>query len=103
MKELPIACTLGPEARADREAVIARLWRDGLIAGESTDRGVRLRLRDDSQIEARARDLIAAEQSCCAFLSFELERQDDELVLQISGPPEARPIVDAFLTGRPIP
>jgi hypothetical protein len=103
VKELPIACTLGARDRADREAFIARLWRDALIAGERTGDGVRLRLRDDPEVETRARELIAAEQSCCAFLSFELARSDDELVLQITGPPDARPIVDAFLTGEPIP
>lgn len=103
MKELPIACTLGAEARRGREAFIARLWLDALIAGERTRDGVRLRLRDDPGVETRARELIAAEQNCCAFLSFELERADHELVLQISGPPDARPIVDAFLTGAPIP
>ena len=103
MKELPIACTLRAGARAEREELIAQLWRDALIAGERTGEGVRLRLRDDPEIESRTRELIAAEQSCCAFLSFELDRADDELVLQISGPPEARPIVDAFLAGEPIP
>ena len=103
MRELPIACTLGAGARAERQAFVERLWHDALIAGESTDTGLRLRLRDDADVETRARELIAAEQDCCAFLTFELERQEDELVLQISGPPDARPIVDAFLTGEPIP
>jgi hypothetical protein len=102
VRELPIACTLGAKARAEREAFIARLRDDALIAGEATSRGVRLRLRRDDDVERRARELIEAEAGCCAFLDFTLARSGGELVLEVAGPPEARPFVDAFLTGEPL-
>lgn len=99
MNELPIACTLGAGELAERSEFIARLRKDALIGGETTARGVRLRLRDAEDVERRARALIAAEAECCAFLDFSLAREGGALVLDISGPAEARPIVDAFLTG----
>jgi hypothetical protein len=37
--------------------------------------------------------VIAAESSCCAFLSMALERSGDGLVLDITGPQDARPII----------
>ena len=47
-------------------------------------------------MERRLRELIAAESSCCSFLSFSLERVDGELVLDVTGPPDARPVIDLF-------
>ena len=45
---------------------------------------------------ARTRELVAAESSCCAFLDFTLGREDDAIVLDISGPEDARPVIDLF-------
>lgn len=73
-----------------------QLARDGLIAREATESGVRVRLRDTDEVERRTRELIAAESSCCSFLTFRLDRVDRELILEISGPDHARPIIDLF-------
>jgi hypothetical protein len=96
MTDLPIACTLTSDAMTHRLAFIEKLAQDGLIARESTDVGLRVRLRDTEDVERRARELIAAESSCCSFLTFSLERVDGELVLEIGGPDDARPVIDLF-------
>ena len=96
MTDLPIACTLTPNAMTDRVAFLTELAQDGLIAREPTDRGLRVRLRDSEDIERRTRQLIAAESSCCSFLTFKLERVGDELVLEISGSDDAQPVIDLF-------
>jgi hypothetical protein len=96
MTDLPIACTLTPSAMTDRLAFIDDLGRDGLIAREATESGLRVRLRGTADIERRTRELIAAESSCCSFMTFSLERVDDVLVLDITGPPDARPIIEQF-------
>jgi hypothetical protein len=96
MTELPIACTLGPDDMTARVALIDALATDGLIERTATDAGLRVRLRDTPEIERRARDLIAAESHCCAFLDFTLARDEGELVLNIAGPPDARPVIDLF-------
>jgi hypothetical protein len=96
MTQLPIACTLTPDGMAGRKALIDALAADGLLDRTPTDAGLRVRLRDTPDIEQRTRELVAAEAACCAFLTFDLRRADDALVLHISGPPDARPVIDMF-------
>ena len=96
MSDLPIACTLTPDGVTARLALIDALAADGLIDRTPTDAGLRLRLRDTPEIEQRTRELIAAESDCCAFLDFTLDRDSGELVLDISGPDAARPVIEMF-------
>lgn len=101
MTDLPIACTLTPNAMTDRLAFIDALTTDAFVARETTERGLRVRLRDTADVEQRVRELIAAESSCCAFLAFELTRAGGDLVLEITGPADARPVIDLFFA--PVP
>jgi hypothetical protein len=94
MTDLPIACTLSPDGLTARLALIDALAGDGLLQRTPTDAGVRVRLRDTPDIEQRVRELVAAESACCAFLDFHLGREDGVLVLDISGPDDARPVVE---------
>jgi hypothetical protein len=96
MTEIPIACTLTPDGMSARLALVDALASDGLLDRTVTDTGLRVRLVDHPDIEQRARALIAAESTCCAFLDFELGREGGDLVLDISGPDEARPVIDLF-------
>jgi hypothetical protein len=96
MTELPIACTLSADGMAARMKLIDALAADGLLRRTSTDAGLRVHLRDTPDIEERTRQLIASEGSCCAFLTFDLGREGDALVLDVTGPPEAQPVIDLF-------
>jgi hypothetical protein len=96
MTDLPIACTLTPNGMTARLALIDALATDGLLDRTPTDTGLRVRLRDTLEIERRTRELIAAESACCAFLAFELRRDGTALILDISGPRDARPVIDLF-------
>lgn len=93
---MPIACTLTPDGVTARLALIDALAADGLLGRTATDAGLRVRLRDTPEIERRTRALVAAESTCCAFLDFHLGREGGELVLDISGPADARPVIDMF-------
>jgi hypothetical protein len=95
MKELPIACTLTPAAMADRGEWLRRLGASYLLAGERRDAGLELRFRAAG--EGGVREWVRAEQECCAFLSFDLERGDGELRLAVTGPPGAEPVLDGLL------
>ncbi len=102
MPDLPIACTLTPDGMTARLALIDALAADGLLDRTATDVGLRVRLRDTPEIEQRTRELVAAESECCAFLRFELGRENGELVLDIAGPADARPVIDMlFAPGAP--
>jgi hypothetical protein len=96
MTDLPIACTLTPDGMTARVALIDALAADGLLSRTSTEAGLRVRLRDTPEIEARTRELVAAESRCCAFLDFELGRDRGDLVLDISGPEDASAVIEMF-------
>ena len=101
MSELPIACTLTADGMTARLALIDALAADGLLDRTPTDAGLRVRLRDTPQIEQRTRELVAAESVCCAFLDFDLGRENGDLVLDISGPEDARPVIEMFFAPEP--
>ena len=96
MPDLPIACTLTPDGMTARLALIDALAADGLLDRSATEAGLRVRLRDTPEIERRTRALVAAESACCAFLDFDLARENDALVLDITGPADARPVIELF-------
>ena len=102
MPELPIACTLTPDGMTARLALIDALAADGLIDRTPTDAGLRVRLRDTPEVEQRTRELVAAESECCAFLDFTLDREGGELVLDIAGPEDARPVIEMFFAPEPV-
>jgi hypothetical protein len=96
LTELPIACTLDAHQTSDRQALIARLWADALIDTEPTAAGMQARLRHSPDVERRVQELIDAESRCCAFLTFELVRDGDELVLDITLQSDARPVIELY-------
>ena len=99
MPDLPIACTLTADDLTARLALIDALTTDALLERTETDIGLRVRLRDTPEIEQRTRELIAAESRCCAFLEFALAREGGDLVLDVAGPDDARPVIDMFFVG----
>ena len=102
MTDQPIACTLTPDGVTARLALIDTLAADGLLERTPTESGMRMRLLDRPDIEQRTRDLVAAESKCCAFLDFELGRENGDLVLDISGPEDARPVIEMFFAPEPV-
>jgi len=96
MPDSPIACSLSPDGMTACLALIDALAADGLLDRTTTDAGMRVRLRDTPEIERRTRELVAAESRCCAFLDFDLGRAGGDLVLNIAGPEEARPVIEMF-------
>ena len=102
MSDLPIACTLTPDGMTARRGLIDELAADGLIDRTPTHAGLRVRLRDTPEIEQRTRELVAAESTCCAFLDFTLDREGGELVLDIAGPEDARPVIEMFFAPEPL-
>ena len=89
----PIACTLSAREYRGRADELAALAARALRSRERTAGGERLTFADGPEIEAELRAAIAAEASCCAFLRMELQRRDEGLVLDIAGPPDARPVI----------
>jgi hypothetical protein len=96
MRNAPIACSLNATAMSTRLDDFANLATHAALERRTTADGVQVQLRASPTIERRTRELVAAEASCCPFLDFDLRREDGALVLDIAGPPEARPVIDAL-------
>ena len=101
----PIACTLAPGAFKDRLASIAALNKDALRKYERRD----LLLELSYALEARERvhEMVRNEQTCCAFLVFELREAGSEIRLTITAPEMAREAADTlfeqFVANAPAP
>ena len=91
--DLPIACTLGPEELRARTGELSALAGRALRARERIPGGERLTFAGGEATERELDEVIAAEARCCAFLRMELRRSSNRLVLEVTGPPEAGPII----------
>ena len=93
----PIACTLtGPQYR-ERAADIAHLARAALRDRRRIDGGVRLTF--DAAARKRVEALVAAEAECCPFLTLDLRAVAGSLVLDVTGPAAAAPVIEELFPG----
>ena len=99
LPETGLACSLSGREQADRAIWLERL-NERAVGVSSRPDGVTFTfaLADDTEADVRA--LAAAEAQCCPFLSLEVERLRDRIELVVSGPPEARPIIEAMFEAR---
>jgi hypothetical protein len=92
---LPIACTLTGASLEERGRWLRRLGAEALVgARRDADRLV-LRFRPAALAEVR--ELVRAEGECCPFLEFRVEEAPGQVMVAISGPADAAPVLDAFL------
>ena len=97
MSDVPIACTLSPDALKTRRA--------GLLAGlfqraehhELTELGIRMRFAPATGVVAAIARVVDAERQCCRFLRFAMSVEPDggPILLELTGPPGTR----EFLAG----
>lgn len=93
----PADCTLPTVDRPLRAAEFAGLVREAVTGMERLDTGrLRLTLRRDRSVAARAAELAAAETECCSFFTFALTIANDSLVLDVTVPPARAAILDAL-------
>jgi hypothetical protein len=96
---MTIACTLSAADHAQRLADVAALGRDALLAREPIDGGTRLTFAATARERVEA--FVAAESACCPFLDMDLRVAGDRLVLDVTGPEAAAPIVAGLFA--PVP
>ena len=90
----PIACTLTADAFRNRTDELTAIASRALRSRQPLEHGERLIFVAADATERELRAAIAAEAECCAFLTMTLRRDDDRLLLDITGPDEARPIIE---------
>jgi len=99
MADLPIICTLTPDAlRARREGLLSDLFRRAEAQEEAPD-GVRLRFPATEGTLVTIAIVVEAERQCCRFLHFAIDVEPDggPIFLRISGPPGTHEFVTALL------
>jgi hypothetical protein len=99
MADLPIVCTLTPEARtARREGLLSELRRH-TQGRETLPDGLRLQFAATGETLSTIARLVDAERQCCRFLRFRITVEPDggPMFLELSGPPGTREFMDALL------
>jgi hypothetical protein len=104
MSTIPIACTLAPGEYRRRIRALSGLARRALLTREPIDGGERLTFTDSPSVERDLTAAVAAETSCCPFLTMRLDRRDGGLVLDVTGPAAAQPVItELFARDRAAP
>lgn len=101
MAELPIACTLTPEAlRTRREGLLMDLVRRAERRKDLPD-GLRLEFAPSAETIALIARVVDAERHCCRFLRFGMTVEPDggPLFLDLTGPAGTRDFVSALIEG----
>lgn len=89
----PIACTLSSQQYEKRLAELAALADDALLSRAPIEGGERLVFAPGADNERRVRAAVAAEAACCAFLRMDLRAEPGALILDVTAPAEAGPII----------
>lgn len=99
MTELPVVCTLTPDAlRARRSGLLSDLLRRA-DAREDLPEGLRLRFAPTAETLATIASAVEAERHCCRFLRFEITVEPDggPVLLELTGPAGTREFIGALL------
>ena len=99
MPDLPVVCTLGPQALATRrEGLLADLVRSAETL-EELDSGHRLTFAASDEVLAIILKTVTAERHCCQFLRFQItvEPGGGPIALELTGPQGTKEFVAALL------
>jgi hypothetical protein len=99
MSDVPIACSLTPDAlRARREGLLAELVRQAEHS-EWSPEGLRLRFAPSTETLMTIVRAVDAERRCCRFLQFAITVGSDAgpIHLELTGPPGTREFVAALI------
>ena len=99
MPDLPVVCTLGPQALATRrEGLLADLV-GSAITHEELDSGHRLTFAATDDVLAIILNTVTSERHCCQFLRFQVtvEPGDGPISLELTGPRGTKEFVSALI------
>lgn len=93
----PGGCTLDSTEMIERVAA----WRDissRAISREVLSGRIISTYPSERAVIATLEELIAAEVLCCSFMTFELRQHEDQTVVELTFPEEARPLVESVIS-----
>lgn len=80
-KAAVVACTLSSEDLGTQSERWGRLRAQAGLGRTATDDGLRTTFRDEPAVEDELRALVAVENDCCSWASWEVSREDGILVM----------------------
>ena len=96
----PIVCDMtdAPDTTDERIGRYQALFGRALIGRDRTDSGIGFRLRAEPGVEEEVNALAALDKACCAFFTFTITRQGDEIWWDTTVPDDdiARAILDEY-------
>jgi thioredoxin len=91
------ACTLPTVDQPTRIAEFDALFASSLQGLRREEPGwLRLRLRGGADVESRARDLTSRKAQCCTFFDFTVDRDDDEVTVDVRVPADKEMVLDGL-------
>lgn len=90
------ACSSSAAEGAERAVCWRALLDTRLLSRAAAGLGRRLASPSYPAVSAKLGALVAADRECCAFLDLAVERFDDALILDVSGPSEAADVIAAM-------
>src|SRR5262245_40419022 len=99
--DLPIACTLTAAELRDRRRTVLDSIRNEAVEVIPLPDGYAYRFKAASQTLQALSHLVDLERQCCPFLTFKIvvESNGVPIRLEVTGPPEAKPMIADFLGG----
>ena len=96
--ELPIACTLNHAEMRERRSIILDAFRGAALDVTSLPLGYAYHFAPTSEVLARIVNLVDLERQCCPFLTFKIivGAGNQAICLEVTGPPEAKPVIADF-------
>ena len=92
-------CTLTPTQLRERRAFVRRALIPRVRGSNSLERGLDVYFDAGDGLPDLIEEFVALEQSCCAFLDFEIEQSGTGFTLSIRGPAEADAVLGMFRDG----
>jgi hypothetical protein len=93
MDEPTIACSLSAKDYWERLSSIRKLGEVAFLDVEARPDGAALSFRNSEEAQAELTSIVDAEAVCCFFLDLSVYPDGERLILAISAPPYAMPVV----------
>ena len=93
MDEPTIACSLSAKDYWERLSSIRKLGEVASLDVEARPDGAILSFRNSEEVHAELTSIVDAETVCCSFLDLSVYPDGERLILAISAPPDAMPVV----------
>ena len=92
----PLACTLTDPELAERRHTVLNELRRATVRTDRLPNGYAYDFRFSVEMVSQLERLVALERQCCQFLAFNIIETPNMIRLEVTGSPEAAPVIEDF-------